>query len=76
MWLKTGETWLNNQTEQTKQEIMGGANYRAYSDGVVSLQDFVHKGTDPIFGDIVQENSLKGILGNAAQHYYEWNFFK
>jgi hypothetical protein len=71
--VQMGEDWFNNLSEESKRDIMGGANYRAYDDGAVTLQDFVHRGSDPVFGDIVQENSLKGILGDAAQRYYERN---
>lgn len=71
--VESGESWLNSRPEADQEVIMGGANYRAYKDGAVQLQEFVHKGTDPIFGDIVQEQSLKGILGDGAQRYYQRN---
>lgn len=71
--VESGEFWLNNQTSARQQEIMGQANYNAWKAGAVQLNDFVHKGTDPIFGNAVTENSLKGILGEEAQRYYARN---
>jgi len=69
--VQSGEDWLNAQTDDRQQTIMGNANYAAWQDGAVSLMDFVQHTSDPLFGDMVQEASLKGILGDAAQNYYD-----
>jgi hypothetical protein len=74
--IESGEHWFNRQSDVRQKQIAGGANYNALKDGRVTLTDFIKKGKDPIFGDIVQENSLKGILGKDAQQFYTRNYGK
>jgi len=71
--IESGGIWFNKQSEDRQRKIAGGANFNALQDGAVTLNDFVKKGDDPIFGSIVQENSLVGILGPQAQQYYMRN---
>lgn len=71
--IETGAEWFEKQPEQFKQLSMGQAKYNAYKAGKVQLKDFVKTGTDPIFGKIVQENSLKGVLGAKEAKKYYWH---
>lgn len=48
-----------------------GASMRALEGGAVALQDFVGRQRLDVFGEIVQELSLRGILGAGAQQFYE-----
>lgn len=68
--IQTGEDWFNELDDVRQERIMGGAAYRAWSDGAVTLSDFVSRGHDPIFGPQATQSSLKGILGNGAKAYY------
>lgn len=68
--VEQGSAWLEKQPEPRKREIMGNANYEAYKAGKVKLEDFAQRGTDAIFGEVVNEASLKGILGDDARKFY------
>lgn len=73
--IQTGEDWLTDLEEDRQRKIMGDAAYNAWSVGAVNLDDFVEHTTDPIFGDMIQEASLKGILGSdEAKKYYAANY--
>ncbi|MGJ3241157.1 MAG: hypothetical protein ACFE0Q_20775 [Anaerolineae bacterium] len=45
------------------------AALEAYRAGAVDLRDFVREGNDDLFGDMVFQASLAGILGDARQYY-------
>ena len=66
-----GETWFNGLSEAQQRAQMGHANYEAWRDGAVALRDFVGVRDDPVFGEMVIQNSLKGILGEGAKQYYQ-----
>lgn len=71
----TGEAWVRGLPESEQQQLAGfratPAKYEAWRAGAVSLQDFVQVGTDTVFGQVISESSLRGILGEAAQNYYK-----
>lgn len=69
--IETGQEWFDSLSEAQQREMMGNAAYEAYQAGDVTLDDFVGKRTDDVFGDQVYEQSLKGVLGDSAQRYYE-----
>lgn len=75
--IQTGVDWFNNLPDETdtinKHALMGDANYEAWKAGKVQLKDFVQPYTDPLFGSMLREASLKGILGDAAKDYYKRN---
>lgn len=68
--VQTGEDWFAARSEQEQRSQMGNAAYEAWRDGAISLKDFPQNQTDPLFGDMIVEASLKGILGEGAQKYY------
>lgn len=68
--VQRGEDWLRAQPEERQRAIMGHANFEAWQAGAVQMQDFVHEYRDPVFGLMVREASLRGILGDAARAYY------
>lgn len=74
--IQTGEAWFDAQDAERQQAILGKAAYNAWNDGAVTLADFVGHTNDPIFGQQLQTNSLKGILGNGAKQYYAYNYNK
>jgi len=36
----------------------------------IKLSDLARPTNDPVFGDMVQEASLRGLLGTQAERYY------
>jgi hypothetical protein len=68
--VQTGEDWFNAQDTATQERIMGGARYRAWQDGRVQLSEFTGTTKDPLFGDMLQTLSLRGVLGDDAKNYY------
>lgn len=69
-----GVTWFENLPAGQQRALAGGANYNAWREGVVTLQDFVKPYRDNVFGEMIRENSLRGILGEGAQRYYQRNY--
>lgn len=68
--IETGEQWFTALSPERQRDLMGNAAYAAYKAGDVTLEDFVGKRDDDVFGSQVYERSLKGVLGDAAQRYY------
>lgn len=69
--IESGESWLNRQSPERQRAIMGGANYNAWRAGAVELRQFVRPYEDDLFGRMIQEQSLVGVLGPQAQQYYQ-----
>jgi hypothetical protein len=69
----TGEQWFNSQSPERQRLIAGDANYNAIRAGAVSLSDFPQEYQDDVFGTMLREASLQGLLGNGAQQYYQRN---
>ncbi len=69
--VESGEAWFDRQSGQRQQKMMGAGAYSAWQDGAIELRDFVKHSNDPLFGAMVQENSLKGMLGPEARKYYQ-----
>jgi hypothetical protein len=69
-----GTVWFGQLDPQRQQQQRAFANspglYAAFADGAVDLNDFVEESTDPLFGEMVTQASLVGILGSDAQKYY------
>lgn len=68
--VQTGEDWLRGLPAERQQAIMGPAKFAAWQAGAVQLSEFVHRVTDPVFGNMVQEASLRGLLGEARSRQY------
>jgi hypothetical protein len=68
--VQTGEDWLRGLPEERQRTIMGPAKFEAWKAGAVRLQEFVARRDDPVFGQMVQEASLKGLLGAAGSRTY------
>jgi len=74
--IPSGQDWFDSLGEQRQRSIMGDANYNAYQAGEVQLGDFVQHRVDPLFGPMIEQASLKGILGDKAKDYYKVNYGK
>lgn len=68
--IQTGEDWFNSLSPERQRQQMGGAAFEAWKAEAVQLKDFVHPYDDAVFGPMVRESSLKGILGDSAKQYY------
>lgn len=71
--IETGVDWFARQPEARRRALAGGAAFNALEDGAVQLSDFVVDETDPLFGAMIREDSLRGILGEGANRYYVRN---
>lgn len=69
--IPNGEQWFEKLPEAQQRERMGHANYEAWKAGKVELKDFVGTRNDPVFGDMIVQNSLKGVLGDDAKGFYK-----
>jgi len=56
--------------EDIQRAYMGPAKYEAYQAGAITFKDFPREYQDDVFGRMIGEASLKGILGGAAKEYY------
>ena len=77
---QTGVEWLNslplNRLKQQASFASTPAKLNAFLEGV-PLEAFVGSHTDPVFGNMVVENSLKGAIGeDEAKEYYVRNYGK
>lgn len=59
--VQTGEDWFNSLPEARQQSIAGPGAYEALASGKAQIRDFVQQYTDPVFGDMVREASLKSL---------------
>jgi hypothetical protein len=71
--VQTGEQWFNSLSPERQRAIAGEANYNALKANAVSLSDFPQEYEDDVFGTMLRESSLQGILGADAQQYYQRN---
>ena len=51
--------------------FFGDGSWRAYQAGKVKLADFAGSAEDDVWGEMIQEMSLKALLGDAAKEYYK-----
>jgi len=61
--VQTGEEWFSQLPEERQRAQMGDSAFELWKGGRIELRDFVQPYTDPVFGEMVREASLKGILG-------------
>lgn len=71
--IQSGALWFNSLPRERQLELAGAGNLNALNSGAVTLNDFVHTVNDPVFGEMIVENSLTGVLGSGASQYYVRN---
>jgi len=69
--VETGVDWWARQDEARRRSLASGAAYRALDAGAVTLDDFVGERTDDLFGEMIFEQSVVGILGEGAERFYQ-----
>lgn len=68
--VQSGEAWFAQRSEAQQRAQMGDAAFEAWRAGRVQLREFAVRTEDPVFGGMIQEASLKGILGSGAREFY------
>lgn len=66
-----GMDWFSQRTPSQQQAQMGKAAYEAWQSGAIQPRDLVRKTEDKVFGSMITEASLKGVLGPEAKAYYQ-----
>lgn len=66
----TGAEWFGSLPEDRQKRIAGTANYEAIKAGAVNLGQFAKRYDDPVFGEMIGQSSLVGLLGDEAKKFY------
>ena len=62
--IPAGADWFAGLPEgQQRQFLRSGSAWEAYKSGKIAVQDFVGSRVDDVWGEIIQEMSVKGLLG-------------
>jgi hypothetical protein len=69
--VETGIDWFKGLSKTKQAEMMGYSIYDAWINGAITFNDFPVHINDPVFGAMIQEASLKGMLGTQAQKFYK-----
>jgi hypothetical protein len=67
--VESGETWFENLSPSQQRAQMGDAAWLAWQEGKLRLRDLARTYRDPVFGQMVGEASLSGVLGDGAREY-------
>ena len=69
--IQTGPDWFESLPQEDQQAVMKNqAMYRAWQDGAISWGDMSASYQDEVYGEMIREASLSGILGPDAAKYY------
>lgn len=68
--VESGPDWFTAQSEDTQRQMMGDARFEAWKSGAIQWGDFPKAYTDDLFGRMIGEASLRGMLGSGAKAYY------
>lgn len=68
--IQRGEEWFRAQPEDAQVKRMGGGMWDAWKAGQVQFADMSQRYDDPVYGDMLREASLKGLLGEKAEKFY------
>ncbi len=60
--VQTGEAWFAALDAERARGLAGDSAYELLRSGRATLRDFVQSYTDPVFGQMVREASVRGIL--------------
>ena len=71
--VQSGAELWNGLSPARRRAIAGDAAFNAMESGAVSLDDFAGQRVDPLFGEMVEERSLRNVLGAEAEQYYARN---
>ena len=60
--IQSGDDWFGGLDPDRQRAQMGNAAYEAWRRGDIQLRDFVQPYRDPVFGQMIREASLRGML--------------
>lgn len=60
--ITSGEAWFRSLPQERQRSIAGDGAYELLNSGRAQLRDFVHTYQDPVFGSMIREASLSGVL--------------
>lgn len=63
----TGEEWFRSLPEARQRQIAGDGAFELLQSGRAQLRDFVSTYQDPVFGSMIREASLSGILAQTSR---------
>lgn len=61
--VQSGEAWFGGLSEERQRAQMGDSAFELWKGGRIDLRDFVQPYQDRVFGEMVREASVKGMLG-------------
>lgn len=61
-----GTVWFDEQPEERQRLIAGAAAHDLLTSGKASLIDFVHHHDDPVFGEAINQASVKAVLAKQS----------
>jgi len=66
----SGEDWFRAQPELVQRQMMGPSKWAAWKAGAFRFDDLIATSHDPVYGEMVGEASLAGMLGAEARRFY------
>jgi hypothetical protein len=69
----TGPNWFESQPESYQRQQMGGALFNAWNAGAIGWTEMSQVYHSDIYGDMLRETSVIGVLGSDAPQYYVRN---
>lgn len=68
--IEPGEQWFRRQTEATQRQMMGPGMFDAWKAKQFAFGDLSQPYNDPVYGEMLREASLIGLIGDKAKRYY------
>lgn len=68
--IQPGENWFKQQPRATQKAMMGPGMYAAWREGAFKFEDLSQKYSDPVYGELFRQASLKDLLGKKAKKFY------
>jgi hypothetical protein len=69
--IEAGEQWFNRQPEAQQRQRMGPGMFDAWKAGAFQFNQLSEKYDDSVYGEMLREASLKGMLGDRAKEFYQ-----
>lgn len=68
----SGPNWFASQSPAYQQTQMGGALFRAWKNGAIGWNDMSQPYQDDVYGTMLREASVSGVLGQSDAKQYYW----
>lgn len=68
--IEPGQQWFERQSEAFQRERMGPGMFDAWKAGKFDFRDLSVPYDDPVYGEMLRESTLVGLLGKDAKRYY------